>query len=118
MITLPWSKTAKPSVRPLDYVCFVLDVMGHKVVAVKLSSKVATEIAGDASVISEGLRSKLKAKISRGSETEQWLAVTSIENPLLEDYDKFGALVAQVLTTASGIPVEKADLAVAGSIRI
>ena len=62
MITLPWSKTAKLSVRPLDYACFILDVMGHKVVALMLSSKVATEIAGNASVVSEGLRSILNDK--------------------------------------------------------
>jgi len=117
MITLPWSKTAKPSFMPLD-ACFVLNVTGHKVVALKLSSKIAREIAGDASVVSGGLRSKLEPKISRDSVTEQWLAVTSIENPLLEDCDKFGVLVAQVLTTASGVPVEKADLAIAGIIRI
>jgi hypothetical protein len=118
MITLVRSKTTIPSVKPLDYAGFVLDVKGHKVVALKLSSKVATEIAGDVSVLSESLLSKLKGKISGDSGTERWLAVTSIANPMLEDYETFGSLIAQGLTTAIGIPVGKTDLAIVGSIRI
>jgi len=118
MVTLQWSKTTLPSVKPLDYAGYVLDVKGHKVVALKLSSKVAMEIAGNVSVVSEGLLSKLKGKMSRDSAAEQWLAVTSIANPLLEDYDTFGTLIAQGLTTAIGIPVGKTDLAIVGSICI
>ena len=116
MITFPSLKAAK--VQTLDNTGFVLDVKGHKVVALRVSSKVATEIAGDGSLMSEGLLSRLKAKISHASETEQWLAVTSIENPLLEDHDNFGVLIARGLTEASGIAVEKSDLAIAASIRI
>ena len=119
MVTLPWStKTTKTSVRPLDKSGYLLDVDGHKVLALRLSGKVATEIAGDASTAPEGLFSKLKAKISQTSEGEQWLAVTSIENPLLEDYNNFGALIAQSLTEVSGVTVGKSELAIAGSIRI
>ena len=118
MATFPWSTKPKTSVHPLDNSGYLLDVNGHKVLALKLSSKVATEIAGDVSTASEGLFSKLKAKVSQASESEQWLAVTSIENPLLEDYNNFGALIAQRLTEASGNTVGKSDLAIAGSIRI
>ena len=66
----------------------------------------------------KSLLSKLKGKISGDSGTEQWLAVTSIANPMLEDYETFGSLIAQGLTTAIGIPVGKTDLAIVGSIRI
>jgi hypothetical protein len=37
---------------------------------------------------------------------------------MLEDYETFGSLIAQGLTTAIGIPVGKTDLAIVGSIRI
>lgn len=118
MVTLPWSmKAGKALVHPLDNAAFLLDVKGHKVIALRLSSKVATEIAGGVSIASEGIISKLKAKTNH-AENKQWLAVTSIENPLLEDYTSFGALIAQGLTEASGITVGKSDLAIAGSIRI
>lgn len=118
MAAFPWSTKAKTSVHPLDNSGYLLDVNGHKVLALRLSGKVAMEIAGDSSIAQEGLLSKLKGKISQASESEQWLAVTSIENPLLEDYNNFGALIAQGLTEASGITVGKSDLAIAGSIRI
>jgi len=119
MITLPLARAAKASVHMLDNAGFVLDVKGHKVVALRVSSKIAAEVAGDGSLTSEGgLLAKLKTKMSHASETEQWLAVTSIENPLLEDHDNLEVLIAQGLTEASGITVLKSDLAIAASIRI
>ena len=54
MITLVWSKTTIPSVKPLDYAGSILDVKGHEVVTLKLSSEGATEIAGDVYVYQEG----------------------------------------------------------------
>lgn len=119
MVALPWSKTTETSFKSLDNgASFVLDVNGHKVVALKLSSKVVAEIAGSASALSSSTLSKLKSKMTHVSETDQWLTVTSIENPLLEDYDHFGALIALQLTAASGTPVVKSNVTIAGSIRI
>jgi len=119
LVTLPWStRASKTSFQPLANSSFVLDVKGHKVLALRLSSKVATEISGNQPIRSEGFVSKIRAKVKRAPEAEQWLAVTSIENPLLEDHDNLGALIAQELTQASGVPVGKSDLMIAGSIRI
>jgi hypothetical protein len=114
-LTLPWSTKLKALVQPLDN-GFVLDLKGHKVVALKLPSRVAAGIAGG-EFTPEGLLSRLKGKI-HASENEQWLALTSIENPLLEDYESFGMLIAQSLTEASGLRVGKSDLTIAASIRI
>jgi len=119
MIPLPWSaRASKTSIQPLINAGFILDVKGHKVVALKLSSKVATEITTNESVETEGLLAKIKTKMSCPPETERWLALTSIENPLLEDHDSLGGLIAEGLTEASGVTVGKSDLLIVGSIRI
>jgi hypothetical protein len=46
------------------------------------------------------------------------LASRLVENPLSEEYDKFGSLVAQGFTNAIGIPVAKSDLAISVSVPI
>ena len=118
MVPLPWSTKAKVSFQPLDYAGFVLDIQGHKVLALKLSTKIVTEITGNEPILSDGFLSRIKAKMNHAPETEQWLAVTSIENPLLENHDSLGTLIAQELTEACGTSVGKSDLRIAGSIRI
>jgi hypothetical protein len=80
--------------------------------------EVAKEIAGRDSTISQGILSKLKAKFAHNDETEQWLTVTNIDNPLLEEYDRFRALVVQGLSTATGITVPMSNLAISASVPI
>ncbi len=96
---------------------FLLDLDGHKVIALKLPSKVANEVSGQKRHTS-GILGRLKAKLGLTPESEQWLTVTSVDNPLLQEYDKFGALVAQELTTATGTTITETDLAISASIPI
>jgi len=119
LVPLPWSTRApKPSFQPLANSGFVLDVNGHKVLALKLPSKIVMEISGNQLDVPESFLTKIKAKINHAPDTEQWFAVTSIENPLLEDHDNLGVLIAHGLTEASGVTVGKSDLMIVGSIRI
>jgi len=118
LVKLSWRSKAVVTFKPLDNgTAFVLNVEGHKVIAAKVSSKIAKEIAGQTSVVaSEGILSKLKAKLSHTLEIEQWLTVTNIENPLLQDYDRFGTLVAEQLATASGATITKSNLAISATV--
>lgn len=120
MVKFPWvSKGEETSFKALDSnAAFVLDIEGHKVIALKLPGKVAKEIASQGSTASSGIRSKLKAKFAHSDETVQWLTVTNIDNPLLNDYARLGALVVQGLSNATGIRVPMSDLAISVSMPI
>jgi hypothetical protein len=95
---------------------FLLDFDGHKVVALKLSSKVANEISGQKR--QSGLVARLKEKLGLVAETERWLTVTNVDNPLLEQYEKFGALVSQQLAAVTGTAVSSTDLAISASVPV
>jgi hypothetical protein len=97
---------------------FLLDLEGHKIIALKLPSKVAKEISGQERQTSGGVLARLRAKLGFEPETEPWLTVTSVDNPLLEDCEKFGALVAPELTTATGTSIAMTDLAISASMPI
>lgn len=97
---------------------FLLDLEGHKVVALRLPSRVVKKISGQEMETSGGILSKLKAKLRHAPETELWWTVTNVDNPLLEKSDRFKALVAHWLTTATGSTVNKADLAISASVPI
>jgi hypothetical protein len=120
MVRFPWSsKDEEASFKPLESNAgFVLDIERHKVIALKLPGELAKEIAGRDSTISQGILSKLKAKFAHNDETEQWLTVTNIDNPLLNDYDRFGTLVVQRLRAATGIAVPMSNLAISASVPI
>jgi hypothetical protein len=95
---------------------FVLEVEGNKVIALKLPSKTAKELAGQSTSI--GTLARLLSKLNRQSDEagQEWLVVTGVQNPLLEDYDRFAGLVAQELTKASGTIVPLSTLIIsAGS---
>jgi len=88
---------------------FVLDIQGQKIAAMKLPGTVAREIAGEATA--GATSADVKAKY--GSEVDQkWLIVTNMQNPLLQDYDRFALLTAQGLTNASGAQVPVNNLVV------
>lgn len=122
MVKFPWSsKAEETSFKPLDSnASFLLNLEGHKVVALRLPSKVGMELSGQELLERVGMLSKLKAKLGFGSaiETERWLTITNVDNPLLDEHDKFEALVAQELTTATGTPVNKTDLLISASVPI
>lgn len=122
MVKLPWSsKAEETSFKPLDSnESFLLNLEGHKVVALRLPSKVAMELSGQELMDSGSMLSKLKDKLGIGSvaETEHWLMVTNVDNPLLDEHDKFEALAAQELTTASGTAVNKSDIVISASVPI
>jgi len=98
--------------------CFLLDFEGRKTVAVKLPANVTSEISGQALLISEGLFAKLKSKLGLTSEAESWLAVTSVDNPLLEQLDRFKSLLVEQLADATGKPVTKTDVAVSAGVPV
>ena len=115
---LPWStRFTKAVLQPLQTTAFVLELKGYKVLVLKLPRNIAGGIVGD-SILSEGLVSKIKSKVNHAPQPEQWLAVTSIENPLLEDYDNLRELIVQGITEASGVAVNRSDLSIAASIRL
>jgi hypothetical protein len=102
--------------KPLDSnTGFLLDLNGHKAVAMKLSNGVAKEITGHST--STGVLARLKA-VFGGAPGDQWLILTNSQNPLLKDYDSFSALVAKQLTTAIGTEVPTKKLIISGSIPI
>jgi hypothetical protein len=92
-----------------DKAGFVLDIEGQKIAAMRLPGMVAREIAGE--VGAGATSADVKAKY--GSEIDQkWLIVTNMQNPLLQDYDRFALLTSQGLTTASGAQVPRSNLVV------
>lgn len=122
MVKFPWSsKAEEASFKPLDgNASFLLNLEGHKVVALRLPTKVAMELSGQELLGSVGILSKLKAKLGLGSAavTEHWWTVTNVDNPMLDEHDKFEALVAQELTSATGTTINKSDLAISASVPI
>jgi len=98
--------------------CFLLDFEGRKTVAVKLPANVASEISGQALLISEGFFAKLKSKLGLTPEAESWLAVTSVDNPLLEQLDRFKTLLVEQLADATGKPITKTDVAVSAGVPV
>jgi hypothetical protein len=97
---------------------FLLDLDGHKVLAVRLPRKVEKEISGQESEASGGILSKLKAKLGFETETDRWLTVANIDNPLLDQLDTFGELVVQGLTNAIGAPVARSGVTVSASVPV
>ena len=91
---------------------------GHKTVAVRLPANVASEISGQDLLTSLGFFAKMKTKLRFTPEPESWLAVTSVDNPLLEQLDRFKALLVQHIAEATGKPVTKSNLAVSASIPV
>lgn len=62
--------------------------------------------------------SKLKAKLGLIPEAERWFVISSVDNPLLREIAKFGPLVAEQITKASGTTVTEADLAISASVPV
>jgi hypothetical protein len=112
------SKGEETAFKPIESNAgFLLDLEGRKVITLRVPSKVAEEFSGQKRQKS-GILARLKAKLGFGRETEHWLTITSVDNPLLEEYDKFGAMVAQELTTATGTTITKSNLAISASVPI
>ena len=60
------------------------------------------EISGQDLLAVGGVLSRLRAKLKFTPEAERWLAVTSVDNPMLEQLDDFQASVARELGSATG----------------
>lgn len=58
----------------------------------RIAPNVASEIVGEALLVSEGLLAKVKCKLRITPEAESWLAVTGVANPLLAQLDRFKTL--------------------------
>jgi len=111
--------TKNPLLKPIgNGECFLLDLEGHKTVTVKLPVDVTTEISGQDLLTSEGPFAKLKSKLGLTPKAESWLVVTSVDNPLLEQLDKFKALVVEQLVGATARPVTKSNLMVSASVPV
>jgi len=107
------------SLKPLgNGECFLVDVGGHRTVAVRLPADVASEISRESILISQGLFTKVKSRLGLAPEPKGWLAVTSVDNPLLEELDRFKALLVARLTDATGIAVTKSSLAISASVPV
>jgi hypothetical protein len=93
---------------------FVMNLDGYNVVALRVPTDVAKNLAGQPTRM--GILMRLKSMIMRSKETKpEWLIMTHIQNPVLKDYNLFGGLVAERLTDASGTNVTAADLAISCS---
>jgi len=97
---------------------YLMELEGHNILALRLPGKVAKEISSQ-ELATSGVLSKFKAILRLGRSDEwRWFTVTSVDNPLLEQMDRFVALVTQELTKATGITVTKSDLAISASVPI
>ena len=107
------------SLKPLgNGECFLVDLDGHRTIAVRLPTDVASEISGESLLISQGIFTKVKVRLGLASEPESWLAVTSVDNPLLEELDRFKALLVARLTDATGVAVTKSSLSISASVLV
>jgi len=107
------------SLKPLgNGECFLVDLDGHRTIAVRLPTDVASEISGESLLISQGIFTKVKVRLGLASEPESWLAVTSVDNPLLEELDRFKALLVARLTDATGVAVTKSSLSISASVPV
>ena len=113
--------TGEASVKSLEGTStYLLELEGHNILALRLPGKVAKEISGQDLAASGGILSRVKAKLGLSGETDRWrwFTVASADNPLLEQTDKFVALVTEELTKATGITITKSDLAISASVPI
>jgi len=107
------------SLKPLgNGECFLVDLDGYRTIAVRLPADVASEISGESLLISQGFFTKVKVRLGLASEPESWLAVTSVDNPLLEELDRFKALLVARLTDATGVAVTKSSLSISASVLV
>jgi hypothetical protein len=81
---------------------FLFKLHGYNVLALKLSADVVKEISGQDLVSVGSVFSRLKAKLRSTPEAQRWLAITSVDNPMLEQLDAFQAYVAEELGYATG----------------
>ena len=116
----PWGESSdehKPTFKPLNNEAgFLLDIEGRKVVALKLPSNVAEQVAGQKSGVGD-VFAKL-AKIWRSLEPEHWLIVANMQNGFLNDPERFAALVAESLSRASGVTIPVSNLVIHGAKRV
>ena len=98
--------------------CFLLDVEGYSTVAVRLPAEIASEISGETFLISRGFLAKVKSKLGLMPQVESWLAVTSVDNPSLEQLDRFKGLLVECLAGATGRPITRSSLAVSASVPV
>jgi hypothetical protein len=97
---------------------FLLKLQGHNILALRLPGEVAKEISSQ-DLPTSGILSRFKAKLGLGGVDQwRWFTVTSVDNPLLEQTDKFAALVTNELTKATGITITKSDLAISATVPI
>ena len=71
----------------------------------------AKEISGQETT-ARGILSKLKSALGFGEETDRWLTLASVDNPLLEQTDRLAILVMEKLTRATGVAITESDLAI------
>ena len=106
------------SVTPLEIdEGFLFKLEGHSVVSLKLPGKIAKQLSGQ-DLKAQGIISQLKAKLSRNSEADQWLTLTIVDNPLLEELDRFRSVVAEGLRNAIGTTIDKRDLTIAATVPV
>ncbi len=119
METKFWSEGGlRGSVAPLEIDGgFLFKIEGQSVVALKLPSNVSRQLSGQ-DMKAEGIMSHLRARLKRSSEADRWITLTIVDNPLLEQLGRFRGLVAEGLSNAIGITIDKHDLAIAATVPV
>ena len=111
------SKIAQASLKPLkNPVSFILKLQGYPVLVLRLPMEVVREISGHDLVAVGGVLSRLKGKLKFTPGAERWLAVTSVDNPMLEQLDDFQASVARELGFATGDAVIGSSVEVCATV--
>ena len=111
------SKSSQASLKHLgNESSFLFKLHGYNVIALRLSADVVREISGEDLVAVGSVLSRLKAKFGFTPKAEGWLAITSVDNPMLEQLDAFQASVAKELGYATGEMVIDSNVEVCATV--
>jgi len=93
-----------------------LKLHGYNVLVLKLPAQAVREISGQDLVAVGGTLASFKAKLKFTPQAERWLAVTSVDNPMLEQLDDFQASVAQELGHVTGEIIVNSSVEVCATV--
>jgi hypothetical protein len=111
------SKSIRASLKDLgNESSFVFRLHGYNVIALRLPTDVVREISGQDLVAAGSVLSRLKTKLKIAPQAERWLAITSVDNPMLEQLDAFQALLAEELGYATGEMVIDSSVEVCATV--
>ena len=95
---------------------FLLKLRGYNVLVLRLPAEVVREISGQDLVAMGSVLSRLKARLKFSAEADRWLAITSVDNPLLQELDTLQASVAQELSYTIGTSILESNVEVCATV--